>query len=219
MTYNNYNNNNGQQEYEKKSIHQVIKVSSSNSFVEVLDSAFEIGKVMFRFAEYDLNKPKGERFTKEILIYMDINEFDYLAYNIMYRMIDRDAINAREAQKKGGYKYCREIYTDLGGTTVEKLARQNRSRADNKPESRQLKIFPGEKYPWMLQAESGAGKMLETGLIAPDGKPDTVVRIPFSDKDFRKLAIAVTKELDAWRYYNRFLKEREIANRKKNKAV
>lgn len=205
--------------YERKSIHQIAKISSSNSFVEVLDSAFEIGKVMFRFAEYDLSRPEGERFTKEILIYMDIDEFDYLAHNIMFRFIDRDAHNAREAQKKGGYKFCREIYTDLGGTTVEKLAQQNRSRADNKPESRQFKIFPGEKYPWMIQGEAGAGKMLETGLIAPDGKADTIIRIPVSDKDFRKLALSVSKELEAWRSYNRIIKEREIANRKKNKAV
>jgi len=205
--------------YEKKSIEQIVKVSTNNSFVEVLDSAFEIGKVMLRFAEYDLNKPKGERFTKEILIYMDIDEFECLAHNIKFRFIDRDAAKAREMQKQGGYRFCREIYTDLGGTTVEKLARQNRSRADNKPESRQFKIVPGDKYPWMFQAESGAGKMLETGLIAPDGKPDTTIRIPMSDKDFRKLAIAVDNEIQSWKVYNRFVKEREMANRKKNKAV
>lgn len=211
--------NNTNQIYEKKSLEQIFKISSSNSFVEVLDSAFEIGKVLFRFAEYDLNRPKGERFTKEILIYMDIAEFEYLAYNIKFKLIDRDATKARELQKSGGYRFCREIYTDLGGTTVDNLARQKRSRADNKPESRQLKIVPGDKYPWIFQAESGAGKMLETGLIAPDGKPDVTVRIPMSDKDFRKLAITVDNEIQSWKVYNRFAKERELANRKKNKAV
>lgn len=210
---------NNENKYEKKSINQILKISTNNSFVEFLDSAFEIGKVMMRFAEYDLSKPVGQRFTKEIIIYMDIHEFETLSHDIKLRFIDRDAMKAREAQINGNYKYCKEIYTDMGGTNVEGLARQNRSRPDNKPESRQFKITPGDKYPWLLQAESGAGKMLETGLIAPDGKPDTTIRIPMSDKDFRKFAIVVDSEIQSYKVYNRFAKEREIANRKKNKAV
>lgn len=41
------------------SIHQIIRFDGKNVFVEVMDSAFEIGKVMMNFAEYDLSKPKG----------------------------------------------------------------------------------------------------------------------------------------------------------------
>lgn len=210
---------NTNQNYEKKSLEQIFKVSTKNSFVEVLDSAFSIGKVMFRFAEYDISKPKGSRFTKEILIYMDIEEFEYLVYNIKFRYIDRDAAKAREIQKSNGYRFCKEIYEDLGGTTVAGLAKQNRLRDDNKPESRKFRIVPGDKYPWILQGESGAGKMLETGLIAPDGNADTIIRIPMTDKDFRKMAVVVDSEIQSWKVYNRFMKERELANRKKNRAV
>ena len=149
---------------------------------------------------------------------MDIAEFECLAHDIMFRFIDREAHKAREIQQKGGYKFCREIYTDLGGTTVEGLARQKRSRSDNKPESRQFKIVPGDKYPWILQAEAGPGKMLETGLIAPDGKPDAVIRIPMTDKDFRKFAISVVSEINSYKVFTRFGKERERAIKKSNPA-
>lgn len=191
------------------SLNQITRFDGKNVFMEVMDSAFAIGKVMLNFKEYDLTKEKGSRFTNEISIYMDINEFETLAHDIKFRFIDREANKARENQKTGGYKYCREIYTDMGGTTLESLARRNQSRADNKDESRLFKITPGDKVPWILSAEKGPGKRTETGLIAPDGKPEVTIRIPFSDKDFRKFAITVDNEIQAWRVMERSRKEKE----------
>jgi len=192
-------------------IHQIIRFDGRNVFMEVMDSAFEIGKVMMNFKEYDLSKPQGQRFTKEVTIYMDIHEFERLAHDIKFRFIDRLAHNARQQQKAGGYKYCKEIYIDMGGTTREVLAKRNKSREDNKDESRVFKITPGDKIPWILSAEKGAGKRLETGLIAPDGKPDEVIRVPLSDDDFRKFAIVVDNEIQAWRVLNRSRIERQAA--------
>lgn len=191
------------------SLNQIIRFDGRNVFMEVMDNAFGIGKVMLNFKEYDLSKEKGSRFTNEISIYMDITEFETLAHDIQYRFIDREASKARELQKSGGYKYCREIYTDMGGTTLEALARRNQARPDNKDESRLFKVTPGDKMPWILSAEKGPGKRTETGLIAPDGKPEVTIRIPFSDKDFRKLAIVVNNEIQAWRVIERSRKERE----------
>ena len=198
--------------FEKKNINQIIKIGSKNAFVEFLDSAFQIGKVMIRFAEYDLSKPEGQRFTKEVVIYIDIEEFENLAHDIKFRFIDRKSAEARRVQEQGGYKFAREIYTDMGGTTVASLAKQGRPREDNKPESRLFKIYPGAKFPWLMQAEKGAGKTSETGLIAPDGKPDEIIRMPMEDKDFRKVAIAVDNEIQSWKVYNRFVKEKQMAN-------
>lgn len=190
------------------SLNQIIRFDGKNVFVEVMDSAFEIGKIMLGFKEYDLTKPSGNRFTNEVTIYMDITEFETLAHDIKLRFIDRDAARAREAQKAGGYKFCREIYTDMGGTTLENLAKRKQSRPDNKDESRVFKITPGDKMPWIFSAEKGAGKRTETGLIAPDGKPDVTIRVPLSDKDFRKFAIIVDNEIQAWRVMERSRKER-----------
>lgn len=190
------------------SLNQIIRFDGRNVFVEVMDSAFEIGKIMLGFKEYDVTKEKGNRFTNEVTIYMDITEFETLAHDIKLRFIDRDAARAREAQKAGGYKFCKEVYMDMGGTTLEKLAKRKQSRPDNKDESRVLKITPGDKMPWILSAEKGAGKRTETGLIAPDGKPDVIIRVPFSDKDFRKFAIIVDNEIQAWRVMERSRKER-----------
>ncbi len=190
------------------SLNQIIRFDGRNVFFEVLDNAFGINKIMLAFKEYDLSKPRGERFVNEITIYMDIAEFETLAYNIMYRIIDRDAMKAREAQKQGGYKFCKEVYLDMGGTFLESLALRGQSRADNKDESRVFRITPGEKTPWVLSAEKGAGKRTETGLIAPDGKPDSIIRVPMSDKDFRKFAVVVNNEIQAWRVLERSRKER-----------
>lgn len=190
------------------SLNQIIRFDGRNVFVEVLDSAFEIGKIMLAFKEYDLSKPQGQRFVNEITIYMDITEFETLAHDIKIRYIDREAKKARELQKTGNYKFCKEIYIDMGGTTLESLARRNQSRPDKKDESRIFKITPGDKMPWILSAEKGAGKRTETGLIAPDGKPDVVIRVPLSDKDFRKFAIVVDNEIQAWRVMERARKER-----------
>ena len=182
---------------------QIIRFDGRNVFLEIMDSAFGIGKVMMNFKEYDLTKPQGQRFTKEITIYMDLSEFETLAHNIKFRFIDRESNKARENQKSGGFKFCKAIYADMGGTTLEALAKRNQSRTDNKHESRILKITPGEKDPWILSAEKGAGKRTETGLIAPDGKPDVIIRIPFSDNSFRKFAIVVDHEIQAWRVIKR----------------
>lgn len=190
------------------SLNQVIRFDGRNVFMEVMDWALPIGKIILAFKEYDLSKPKGERFTKEIDIFMNVEEFEVLAHDISLRFIDRLARQAREIQKSGGYKYCKEIYTDMGGTTFEMLAKRGKSRADKKDESRIFKITPGDKIPWILSAESGAGKRTETGLIAPDGKPDVVIRVPLSEKDFRKFAIAVNNELQAWRVMERSRKEK-----------
>lgn len=195
--------------FDKKSSNQIIRFDGRNSFLEVMDSAFIIGKVRLNFIQYDMSKPQGERYTNTISIYIDIEEFETLAHDIKLRIIDRDAMKAREAQKTGGFKYCKEVYLDLGSTTKEELAARSESREDGKDESRQFKITPGDKMPWVLSAEKGAGKRLETGLIAPDGKPDTRINIPLSDKDFRKFAIVVTNEIQAWRIAKRMVERSE----------
>lgn len=149
---------------------------------------------------------------------MDINEFERLAHDIKFRFIDSLARKAKEQQKAGGYTYCKEVYADYGGTPRETLAKMGRARADNKDESRVFKITPGDRIPWILSAEKGAGKRLETGAITPDGKPDVIIRVPLSDENFRKFAIVVDNEIQAWKVYNRVLLEREKAMRKKAKA-
>lgn len=191
------------------SLNQIIRFDGRNVFVEVLDWSLPIGKVILAFREYDLSRPKGEKFVKEIDIFMDVAEFETLAHDISFRFIDRVARKAREVQQAGNYKYCKEIYTDMGGTPFERLSKEKKAtRPDMKDESRLFKITPGDKVPWILSAESGPGKRMETGLIAPDGKPDVIIRVPLSDKDFRKFAIAVNNEIQAWRVMERSRKER-----------
>lgn len=188
---------------------QIIRFDGRDCFMEVMDSAFEIGKVMMNFIQYDMSKPQGERYTNKITIYMDIHEFETLAYSIKMGILDRAAYQARENQRAGGYKYCKEVYLDFGGTTREALAKRDESREDNKDESRQFKIIPGEEKPWILSAEKGAGKRLNTGLISPDGMPDTRINVPLEEKYFRKFAVVVDNEIQAWKIAQRVMRESE----------
>ena len=54
---------------------QIVRKDARNCFVECLNDSFGIGKVHFNFATYDLNKPKGQRQTNNIGIYLAVDEF------------------------------------------------------------------------------------------------------------------------------------------------
>ena len=105
------------------------------------------------------------------------------------------ARQAQEAKEKGGYKYCREIYNDMGGISAFNLKARGKERVDGKSLSRQFKITPGDKVPWILSGEVGAGEESDTGLIVPKGKPEGVVRVALNNDDFKKLAIVVSAHI------------------------
>lgn len=178
---------------------QILKFDGKNVFVEIMSGCFPIGKVAMNFIEYNPNSDKGSKQTKKLPVYMNIEDFEVLAQDILSGRIAKQAKEAREAQKSGGYKFCKEIFTDMGGVSAKKLAQKGQSRADNKSLSRQFKITPGDKIPWILKAEHGPGEENETGLIVPQGRPEQYVQVGLSDKDFKKFAIVVANEIQAYR--------------------
>ncbi|MCB6647068.1 hypothetical protein LI154_17820 [[Clostridium] scindens] len=44
---------------EDRNQHQIIRKDARNCFVESLNDAFEIGRIHFAFATYDLSRPIG----------------------------------------------------------------------------------------------------------------------------------------------------------------
>ena len=60
---------------EDRNQHQIIRKDARNCFVESLNDAFEIGRIHFAFATYDLSRPIGQRQTNNIHIYIAVDEF------------------------------------------------------------------------------------------------------------------------------------------------
>lgn len=104
---------------------QIFRIDGKNVFLEVKNGMFNKEKVLMNFIEYDVNKPKGNRKTKEISIFVDIAKFLLLTQDILSGRITAIAKKVREEQQRGGYKYCIEVWKDMGGTSAEKLKEQN----------------------------------------------------------------------------------------------
>lgn len=178
---------------------QIFRIDGKNVFLEVKNGMFDKEKVLMNFIEYDVNKPKGNRKTKEISIFVDIAKFLLLTQDILSGRINAIAKKVREEQQRGGYKYCKEVWHDMGGTSAEKLKEQNKVRADGKSHSRQIKITPGDKFAWIISAESGEGEMTETGLIVPRYiKPEAIIRIPMTNEDLKSLVLIVKAHIEGY---------------------
>lgn len=185
---------------------QIIRIDGRNVFVEFMRNAFEIGKVRMNFIEYDQSKQAGSRQSNYISIYMDIPEFLQLAFDYRSGKLHRLAEQARQHAQNSGSKYAKEIYTQLGGTSAQALSMRGQARADNMSISRQFKVTPGAKQPWILSAEQGAGKQNEKGLIVPQGRAEQVVRVPFTDDSLVQVFETVRMEIQAF-YTAQRLKE------------
>ena len=181
---------------------QILKFDGKNVFVEIMASAFSIGKVQMNFIEYNPSGTQGNKQTKNLPIYMDIENFEVLANDILSGKMSAKAKKKREEQFAGNYKYCKEIFSELGGISAKTLAKRGKSRQDGMSLSRQFKITPGDKIPWIFSAEYGPGEENATGLIVPkypNGKAEQTVRVGLYDHDFKKLAIVVSNEIQAYR--------------------
>jgi hypothetical protein len=183
---------------------QIIRLDGKNVFLEVMSNAFSIGKVQINFIEYNPEAEKNNRQTKNIPIYIDMDKFLVLANDILSGRMAKLAQQSREARDKGGFRYAKEIFVDLGGVSAEKLKKRGQERPDGKSLSRQFKITPGDKLPWILSAEVGPGVEDEKGLIVPFStaqnpyRPEEVVRVPLSDEDFKKFALVVQSHIHSY---------------------
>lgn len=211
----------------EKESNQIIRFDMKNikekkgCFVEVMKSAFAINKVQINFREYDENRPKGDRFTKEIDLYMDIDKFLVLANDVLSgkvaKIAEIEKTRAKqESEKSGRTVYPRELddFTDMGGLNPENLKKSNERRKskglkpysemyaipEGKSMSRQLKIVPGLKAPFMLKGEIGVGEESDTGLIVPKYgiKPSQMVQVPVQVNDFKKLVLIVQAHINAF---------------------
>lgn len=92
------------------------------------------------------------------------------------------------------------LFQSLGGTSVQKLAEQGRSRMDGKSLSRTVQLLCGSKSDFLLAADSGPGDTTEKGLIVPrfGNKPENHVAVSMTFEAFSGLMLMTKAHYDAW---------------------
>lgn len=178
---------------------QLIRVDGKGVFLEVLNYAFPIEKVQFRFIQYDATKEKKNRIVKSLNFYIDFSDALLFAQDVLSGRMVKLAEIAKGKQKEGNHKYCSPIYQRLGGVNAEKLKERNQARGDGKCLSRQFKMTPGDKVPWILSVEQGSGVIGKTGLIMPEkGGVEEWVRVPVQNDDLKRIALVIESHIKAY---------------------
>lgn len=217
----NQNKINQEKDYEHA---QLSRFDGKNVFVETLNWAFGIGKMVLNFVSYDDSKAEGERKKEEITIFMDFDEFELLVNDVLSGKIPKLAQKELQETKASGNKYPKAVYLLRGGTSAEKLAAKGKSRPDGKAEARVLEIAPSvmSGYDFVLTAKVGPGNESDTGLISLAGKPEKQLRIPLTADNLKKMLIVGRSHIQVWRTieYASYYKEisRKAKEYKNNKA-
>ena len=194
---------------------QIARFDGRNCFVEVLNSAFNIGKVQMNFCQYD---EKTHAMTKRLEIYVDVNKMLVLCNDILTGNFAKIVEHAKKTNTFEGSAVSdyTSYFTDMGGISEEKVKRSFAEyqkkypwAQEGKGISRQFKIQVGQKLPWILRAEYGLGQDSDTGLITPVGKSADFINIPMTNESFKMLAMAIRTHYEAYlnQYYNKFNKE------------
>lgn len=177
----------------EKNYRQIIRIDGKNVFVEALNSAFKIEKIQLNFCAYDA---KTNKMTATIPIYLSFAEFFSLKQDIISGRLAKLA----EVEKAKGSKYPKEVYLKQGGVSAKNLQARGQARADGMSLSRQLKIVPGMKFPFMVQAEQGAAEENAQGLIVPryGGKPDHRVMVPMDGDTMKQFFLTIDAHIQAY---------------------
>ena len=179
---------------EERNQYQIVRKDARNCFVESLSDAFEIGKVHFVFATYDLSKPAGQRQTNNISIYIAIDEY----LELHRKLFCGELKFLMQNKKKNNDKT--PLYQSLGGTSAERLAAQGRSRQDGMSLSRTVQLLCGTKSDFLFVADSGPGAVNEKGLIVPKfgGSPENHVAVSMTFETFSELLLLTQLHYAAW---------------------
>lgn len=190
---------------------QIARFDGQGVFLEILNTAFTIGKVQMNFCTYDT---KTHKQTNKLEIYLDMGKALALAEMIVNTELDRKIKEMKDSKKANAYT---SYFTDMGGINLhpngklnkvkyDKLAEQFNWLKEDKDLSRQFKLQESTKYKYMLRAEYSLGHVDDKGLIVPEGKPLTYVQVPITEDDAYILAINIKMHIQAYwnQYYGKF---------------
>lgn len=177
---------------------QIVRFDGKNVFVEVLNSMIDKGKLVLNFVQYDTSQDTGGRQKENLNFFIDLDDFLVLAQDIKSGKLAKMRELEKQIAKKADSKYCKHVYSLLGGVSATNLAKRSQERSDKMSLSRQFKLTPGSTQPWMLSCEHGPGEEDDKGLIVPKGRPESIVRVALTDDSLKKLAIAVELQIQAY---------------------
>ncbi len=176
---------------DNRSLEQVWRADSADSFVEVMLTGLVYDKVLLNFCRYDASKEKNQRMIGSVGVFMDIYEAQRLARDILSGRICALGTAAKKKAAETGSKYAPNVFSVSGGTSASR-------RSDGKAVARTFSIAPGSKYPWILCAMQGEGEEVGSGLIKMKGKADVIVRVPLSNEKLKELALAIETVERIW---------------------
>lgn len=173
---------------------QIIRKDGKDCLMEVNTQAFSIGKVKLVFAKYDQNKPKGQRTTARIEIYLDFSTALEFSQSILDGRLSKLLVEANKKFEQTQKPWDKNVSISMGGTAHPK------NRTDGKAESRTLSAQLGTNKPIALVASSGPGNVNDKGLIVPE-KPEHSVFITLSAEDIREVALMIKCNVEAYIQY------------------
>ena len=204
--------------YEERNKSQIIRQDARNCFVESRSDAFEIDKIHFEFATYDTSKPKGDRQTNYVSIYLDVAEFYGLAHMVLhghihgtmtqYKKIMKEIETYKNANKNQLNDEMQEkqkqinkpLFQSLGGTSADKLKQKGYERKDGMSLSRSISLSVGGKVDYLLCAESGPGQTDAKGLIVPKygNSPEQRVSVAMNWQSLNEIMLMTKINYEAW---------------------
>lgn len=200
---------------------QIIRFDSSDSFFEVLNTAFPIGKLQINFVNYDTKTNKQK---EKLELYIDLWKAVAFADDILTGRLDSLIVESKKkgfvvdpytgkSTKVNGYT---SYFTDMGGIKFHKNGFDKKRFDDfktkfdwaeeDKDVSKQLKVQESTKYKYMLRAEYGLGREDENGLIVPDGMAKVYSQVPLTQGNAIEFALAIKMSVNAYlnQYYAKF---------------
>ena len=160
---------------------QILRVDGNGSFVEVMDSKFQEGKVTFQFCNYDKTKPAGQRQTDFIRFNLEFSEFLNLGHQVLHE-------NLMNRQPIDNYNNLRTAY--MKGVP----SKYNNGQAV----ARKLEIKNGDRQPIRLICSEGQGEETGPGLIKMVGQAQKRVQVAMSQDAFRSMFLVVPMYIQAY---------------------
>ncbi len=175
-------------------VNQITRKDARNRFVESLNDAFDIGKIHFVFATYDVNKPSGQRQTNNVHIYINVDEY----LELCRKLECGEFKHMMQTKKKN--KDDSPLFEHLGGTSAKILGERGRARKDGKSLSRTAKLTVGDSTDLVFWVNSGPGEADAKGLIVPKfgSKPENSVVLGMSFESFSELLLSTKMHYFAW---------------------
>ena len=168
---------------------EIFEINGKKTFMKAKANAFEIGKVLLSFVEFD---EKTKKSVKNIDIYMDVSEMLVFCNDVLSGRL----VKMAQDKAKDNPKFPPAVFSNQGGTKSEKAG-----RADGKALARVLNFGASSRAGnFVFQALSGPGKELEQGLISMEDikNPEKRIIVPCSANDLKKLCLMVKSDYQAY---------------------